>query len=336
MKRLRILFLAAVLPFLCGSNLLAGAARTFVSTINGSDMNPCTHDLPCRSFAAAIPQTTLEGEVIALDSGGYGPVSISFALSIIAPGGVYAGITAFSGNAVTIDIGNGGWAHALLKNLYLNSQGADLGILVNTATTVHVEGCVINGFSEGILFNPTTANSHLYVRNTVIRRSNIGIYVIPGTALATLESVRLYSNDSGVEVDNGEATIRKSVVSGPGTYGFRGESGSRFSVEDTAVDGNAYGFYANNGTLMTATRCLTTSNTTAGIHAQFSSTVFVSDSTISANNVGVDASNGGAILSRCTDVLTGAPPPPCPAGHFTNTLLGNTTDGTFSGSYTSN
>src|SRR5207245_10467764 len=71
MKRLRILFLAAVLPFLCGSNLLAGAARTFVSTINGSDMNPCTHDLPCRSFAAAIPQTTLEGEVIALDSGGY-------------------------------------------------------------------------------------------------------------------------------------------------------------------------------------------------------------------------------------------------------------------------
>ena len=62
----------------------------------------------------------------------------------------------------------------------------------------------------------------------------------------------------------------------------------------------------------------------------------VSDSTVAGNNVGVSAVSNGAILSRCTDILVGMPPPACPAGHFTNTLQANTTDGAFSGSYSSN
>jgi hypothetical protein len=49
--------------------------RTFVST-SGSDANPCTATAPCRNFAAALALTSPGGEVVAVTSGGYGPVTI--------------------------------------------------------------------------------------------------------------------------------------------------------------------------------------------------------------------------------------------------------------------
>src|SRR5438876_9156935 len=93
---------------LFGATNLPAAQRTFVSAAIGSDANPCTRALPCRSFAAALPFTDTDGEVIVVDSGGYGPVTITQSVSLIAPDGVYAGITtlAFSGPAVTVNAGD--------------------------------------------------------------------------------------------------------------------------------------------------------------------------------------------------------------------------------------
>ena len=51
----------------------AGGQRTFVAS-TGDDGDPCSLSLPCRSFAAAILQTNAGGEVVVLDSGGYGRI----------------------------------------------------------------------------------------------------------------------------------------------------------------------------------------------------------------------------------------------------------------------
>ena len=59
------------------------AQRTFVSAANGNDANPCTLSLPCRNFQAAIAQTASGGEVVVFDSGGYGTVNITQAVSRI-------------------------------------------------------------------------------------------------------------------------------------------------------------------------------------------------------------------------------------------------------------
>ena len=67
----------------------ATSQRTFVSH-SGLDTNPCSVDSPCRSFAAAITQTNPSGEVVAVDSAGYGPVTISQSVTIVAPLGVHA------------------------------------------------------------------------------------------------------------------------------------------------------------------------------------------------------------------------------------------------------
>jgi hypothetical protein len=330
MRMVRLLF---ALSLICSS--ASAATRTFVSALNGVDTNPCTRSAPCRSFTAALLVTDITGEVIALDSGGYGPMTISFAVSVIAPGGVYAGITALSGDAITV---NSGIGPVILKNLFLNNVGGNLGINVTSVRSLHVEGCTISGFSEGILFNSTMANARLYVRNSEIRRSFLGIFILPASQ-ATLESVHLYGNDSGVEVSGSgaEVTIRKSIAAGPGTYGFRAELNSKMTIEDSVATSNVTGFYASDGAIMFLVRCQAVANNSVGLEALLSpSAIYVSDSTITRNSLGIYPTQGGVVLSRCTDVLAGAPPPPCPAGHFSNTLLSNTSNGTFSGSYSSN
>jgi len=62
----------------------ATAQRTFVAS-TGNDAAPCSLAQPCRGFARAITQTNAGGEVIVLDSAGYGPVTITKSVSLIAP-----------------------------------------------------------------------------------------------------------------------------------------------------------------------------------------------------------------------------------------------------------
>src|SRR5713226_2263054 len=76
------------------------APRTFVSSA-GLDTNPCTLAAPCRSFTAALAQTSQAGSIIALDTAAYGAVTIGQSVSLLAPDGVYAGISApASGSAI--------------------------------------------------------------------------------------------------------------------------------------------------------------------------------------------------------------------------------------------
>src|SRR5689334_17771785 len=79
----------------------AASQRTFVASY-GIDTAPCSLPQPCRQFARALTQTLAGGEIIVLDSAGYGPVTIAQNVSIVAPAGIYAGISVFSGNGVTI------------------------------------------------------------------------------------------------------------------------------------------------------------------------------------------------------------------------------------------
>ena len=322
MKRIRSLLCVAAAGALLGATDLVAAGRTFVSAANGNDSNPCTRALPCRSFVAALSQTDPDGEVIVLDSGGYGVVTINQPVSLISPAGVHAGITAFSGNAVTVNAGD--TAHVILRNLSLNSQGAAFGIDADTVAALYVEGCVINGFgNEGILFDPTTAGARLYVSDTVVRRSAIvGIHVIGGTGIrATIDSVQLYENTySAVAVYNAEAIIRDSVASGsPGNPAFWAqESSAKVIIEKSVASNNLTGFFAGGGTVMIMTRCAAFSNT-KGVAADGSGVIYVSDSKITSNSAGVSTSSGGVVTSRGN-----------------NTLQANTTNGAFNGSFPPN
>lgn len=73
---------SAVAAALAATPTSATRQRSFVAS-TGSDGNPCTIGAPCRSFSAAIAQTSDGGEVILQDHAGYGPVTIATSVSLI-------------------------------------------------------------------------------------------------------------------------------------------------------------------------------------------------------------------------------------------------------------
>ena len=110
---------------------LATSQRTFVSG-QGSDVDACSITAPCRSFTAAIAQTIAGGEVIVLDSAGYGPVVITQSVTITAPPGVYAGISvpASTPNGVLL---NAPGITVVLRGLTINSTGGTVAINLSNA-----------------------------------------------------------------------------------------------------------------------------------------------------------------------------------------------------------
>jgi hypothetical protein len=243
----------------------------------------------------AISQTNAGGEVIVLDSAGYGPTNITKAISIIASPGVYAGISVFSGDG--IDINAGASDTVILRGLTVNNQGSiQSGIVFITGGTLHVENCVINGFSgpngaSGVqLVGP---GGRLEVKDSIIRGSGIGILVLPssGMAFAAVDQVRLERCGEGLSAGKGSTvTVRNSVASG---------------------NGNGFDAGALGGTVeLNLDNCIASNNSAIGIVVSSVSggfaTVRVSNSTITDNAVGLSSSGSGAVLlSRGNNTVEG-------------------------------
>jgi hypothetical protein len=80
------------------------AQRAFVAS-SGSDVNVaagCTFAAPCRSFQGAHAAVDAGGEIVALDTAGYGVVTITKSVSILGNPGTVPSISVASGNGVTI------------------------------------------------------------------------------------------------------------------------------------------------------------------------------------------------------------------------------------------
>src|SRR5687768_17506126 len=79
--------------------------RAFVAS-SGNDGNAgsgCTFANPCRSFQAAHGAVDAGGEIVALDTAGYGTVVISKAVSIIGNPGAIPSIAVSTGSGVRIE-----------------------------------------------------------------------------------------------------------------------------------------------------------------------------------------------------------------------------------------
>ena len=181
-------FVTRLFAFAAAMLTAAGAAatvqRTFVAS-TGLDTNPCSLTAPCRSFGAAILLTNFGGDVVTLDSAGYGPVVIDRPVSIIVPSGVYAGVSVNGAQVDGIVINIPGGGPVYMRGLQISGQGGTNGVRIQQGGKVIIENTSIaNFYSSGnghaILDNSTSPYTELIVRNTVIRDSDAGI-VVDGT-----------------------------------------------------------------------------------------------------------------------------------------------------------
>src|ERR1700709_2551311 len=99
MRHIASLAIAAgfLVPLLASAPASAQATRTWVSGV-GDDLNPCSRTAPCKTFAGAISKTAASGEINCIDSGGFGAVTITKAITISCEG-VTAGILATLGTS---------------------------------------------------------------------------------------------------------------------------------------------------------------------------------------------------------------------------------------------
>jgi hypothetical protein len=205
--------------FVCGLSATPAAAlanRTWVSG-TGSNSNPCTLALPCKTFAFALTQTAAPGEIDVLAPGAYGPVTITQAISIVNDGVGVAAIGIAAGNAITINAGP--TDNIQLRGLTIEGiGGATNDILFNSGGNLAIENCVVRGFaSAGINIAPSTGSSSFSVSNTIASNnsSGSGILVRPtSSAVVTgvLSKVTANNNTTGIFVEGGFTTGALNVT----------------------------------------------------------------------------------------------------------------------------
>ena len=193
--------------------------RTHVSAAFGADSNTatnCTATAPCRFFQAAMTVTDINGEVIVLDSGGYGAVTITQSVALIAPTGVYAGISVFPGsNGVTIATAG---VNVVLRGLTINGQGGNNGIYMSAGSMLSVENCAISNFPTSVGIN-VSSPAKVRIFDTIVRNIGFGIYLMDGP-VATISRSTFVDNSYGIIIrgltagTTTTADISDSTVSG--------------------------------------------------------------------------------------------------------------------------
>ncbi len=298
----KLLRLAACAALLFPVVASAQQNRTAVS-INGLDTNPCTVASPCRSFTAAMAQTNSGGEIIAVDSGGYGAFIVSRAVSVQAAPGVYAGVTAASsGDAIYVDAGAS--STVVLRNLVLNGLGTGHAGISITATSaeVHIENCVIQNFATYGVF----AFLNVRISDSIIRKCGSAIWIDnAGAAVkATVVNVAMKEMDGGDLVSpgtgifahrNATVTVRNSVAVKATNSAFRAAGGGVLNLEScTATD---------NGTGITAGISLNSLTPGTVRLSNNLGTVRLSNNLVTGNATGI--SNGGTIETWGNNKIAG-------------------------------
>jgi hypothetical protein len=225
---------------------LALVQRAFVASY-GLDTNPCSLALPCRSFDIAIPKVVSGGEVIVLDSAGYGPTTITQSVSLIAPAGVYAGISVIApAKTVGVDI-NGVGIKVVLQNIAINGLGGDFGVYLEQAAEVDINNCTISNFGVAGIMS-IASNAELTVRDTLVRdigsaAGTAGVS-LGGSTRAVFERTRIVRSGFGISVESGSSiSIKRSVIAGNDASGLfvSADAGAvaAATVEDSLIADNA-------------------------------------------------------------------------------------------------
>jgi hypothetical protein len=193
----------------------ASAQRTFVASygLPANTAFNCSIAKPCRAFSEALSVTTAGGELIVLDSAGYGPVSITNSVSIVAAPGIYAGITAFSGNGVYV---HGAGISVALKGLKINGQGGDTGIDFDLGAKLIIEDCEVSNFAS-VGIHARAPDSQTTIRNAVVRNNSEGIFahgLVAGVVRVTVTNTLVADNVStGLIADSNSDTAAHMSVS---------------------------------------------------------------------------------------------------------------------------
>jgi hypothetical protein len=275
------------------------AATTVFVSVSGSDANPCTLALPCRTIGHAVTTAGTGGAVSCVDAGPYTEAfSTSLSFTLDCRGVVY---TSGSGFAINV---NTGAAVVTFRNVIFDGAAGGGGAVAINGGKVVFENCTFQNFTAsagfGVQFAPGAAGAHLTVTDSVFANNGIavsggGILILPSagiTAGAVIERSQLAGNTNGI-VASGNAggtalvevrysTIANSVVDGI-VANTTGPVSSIVVEHSASVQNGRNGINA------------------VGANAYVS----LKDSTVDWNATGLNTSSGGTVLSYQNNLIAG-------------------------------
>ena len=248
-REIRSSLIALVLAVIATTASGVAPQRTFVASY-GLDTNPCSLASPCRGFQAAIDAVAQGGEVVAIDTAGYGAMAIHKSVSVIVPTGVHAGLSPSSGipipgypgqyTVVLIDVAS--TDVVVLRGLVIAHQGNVTGGIDwvgQGGGIVHVENTVVSGFPvEGLYME---GPGQLYVKDSILRDNYHGLYA-NGNGYGTTSKIF----GDRVHIENSQ-------------YGVLA-TGIIVMLSDSTLYKNYYGSYLNSNTQVFLTRCTIANN----------------------------------------------------------------------------
>lgn len=286
-------FFVIVFGMLVTAQATAQATRTWVSGV-GDDANPCSRTAPCKTFAGAISKTAPSGEIDVLDPGGFGALTITKAITIDGSGGSTAGVLVSGTNGFVINAGSNDTI--VIRNLDFNGLNTGLdGIHYISGRTLTVDNCLIYGFSQnGIWFQPSSGAHSLYVRNTKIHNNAQNAILVGGGGTATINAsitdTTIQFNGRGIFAQDGVFVAVRNTISSDNTHEGFAAKGSARSVF-MAIEGGS-----------------TSMNGGAGVSADTSATLTISNLQVTGNVPGLQMVSGASILSFGNNLVAGNSP----------------------------
>jgi hypothetical protein len=237
--------------------------RSFIAT-TGNDVNNCTVSAPCRTLTRALSVTNPRGEVVVVDSGGYGPATITQPVTITAIG-VDGAIDVYGpGNALNINTSG----DVTINGLNLRGYGVgNDGILVTQVGFLRLYNMEIQSFTnDGVDFE---ASGNLAVYDSKINDCGHDGLLVQGAGARAYVHGSEFDNNAFAGADSaaGWLTIANSSAH-YNNRGFFADGGKVELFEDRAIFNSigiaASGTGAGNGagTLYFAD-CLIADNATA-------------------------------------------------------------------------
>lgn len=187
----------------------AQATRTWVSGV-GDDANPCSRTAPCKTFAGAISKTAAGGEINVLDPGGFGGVTITKSISIIAVGSE-AGVLVSGTNGIIVNVA-ATTDKVLLEGLDIEGLGTGLnGVTIVGSGRTTIRKCSIRHFTQNGVNLQGTANARVIVEDSLILENGGGFNMLgSGGAMNTafVQNTLLDSNTSyATQVGGGNVLV---------------------------------------------------------------------------------------------------------------------------------
>lgn len=228
MKILRFCRIVSVL-FVLTSSLASGqGTRDWVSGV-GDDANPCSRTAPCKTWAGAFAKAGNGSEIDALDTGGFGAVTITKSITLDGGGGQIASTLVLGTSGIVVAAGP--TDVVILRNLRLdgflgsgNSEAGINGIRFISGKLLIIENCDIFGFNNNGIDIASNQDSQVIIKNTTITNNaaaGIRAQTSAGTVGVTIDHSYFSGNGFGVWADNNsKVTVTNSVAAGNVGIGF--------------------------------------------------------------------------------------------------------------------